>query len=91
MLMGVVHTISDQTEWDESIGKFDLAALPAGFTLYSTVTAEDVSRALCVWEAPSCEDLQQLLDSAFATSAVTDCFPLAPDRSLGLPTAATGE
>jgi hypothetical protein len=40
---------------------------------------------MCIWEAPSLDDLQRLLDGAFGAAVVNDCFVADPARSVNLP------
>lgn len=62
------------------------AASFPGFVLLGSVTQDDVSRAICIWEAPSLDDLQRLLDGMFGpAAALNDCFVADPARSFNLP------
>jgi hypothetical protein len=83
MHLGVVHEIRDPTGWDRVMSG-DLN-LPPGFALLGSVTQDDVSRGMCIWEAPSLEDLQRLLDGAFGEAVVNDCFVADAARSVNLP------
>ena len=80
MHVGVVHTIHDQGQWDKAVGGLDLSALPEGFELLATGTSQGVDRALCLWRAPSVEQLQRTLDDVLGDAAVNDCFAMADDR-----------
>lgn len=59
--------------------------LPDGFVLLGSVTQDDASRAMCIWEAPSLDGLQRLLDGAFGDAVINDCFVADPARSVNLP------
>jgi hypothetical protein len=83
MHLGVVHEIRDPAGWDRVMSG-DLN-LPPGFALLGSVTQDDVSRGMCIWEAPSLEDLQRLLDGAFGEAVVNDCFVADAARSVNLP------
>ena len=83
MHLGVVHEIRDPAGWDRVMSG-DLN-LPPGFALLGSVTQDDVSRGMCIWEAPSLDDLQRLLDGAFGAAVVNDCFVADPGRSVNLP------
>lgn len=84
MHVGVIHTIKDRARWDEVTGSIDPAAMPPGVTLLATVTATDVSRAICMWDGPSVEHLQAMLDELLGPAAVNDCFAADAARSLGV-------
>ena len=83
MHLGVVHTIRDRAAWDRAF--FADKDFPPGFTLVGTVTQDDVSRAICIWDAPSVDELQRALDEMFGDAAVNDCFVADPSRSAGMP------
>jgi hypothetical protein len=46
----------------------------AGLELLATGTSQDVDRAICLWRAPSVEQLQATLDEMAGQIAVNDCF-----------------
>jgi hypothetical protein len=83
MHLGVVHEIRDPAGWDRVMSG-DLN-LPPGFALLGSVTQDDVSRGMCIWEAPSLDELQRLLDGAFGEAVVNDCFVADAARSVNLP------
>ena len=88
MHLGVVHEIRDPAGWDRVMGSKELYGhpdLPPGFALLGSVTQDDVSRGMCIWEAPSLEDLQRLLEEAFGDAVVHDVFVADPARSVNLP------
>ena len=64
---------------------------PPGFVLLGSVTQDDVSRAICIWDAPSLDDLQRMLDGMFGAAAVNDCFVADPARSFNLPAPQTAD
>jgi hypothetical protein len=49
-------------------------SFPAGFEPLATGTSESVDRAICLWRAPSVEQLQATLDQMAGQIAVNDCF-----------------
>jgi hypothetical protein len=83
MHLGVVHTIRDRAAWESVINE-ESEELP-GFVLLGSVTQDDVSRAICIWDAPSLDALQRMLDEMFGAAAVNDCFLADPARSINLP------
>jgi hypothetical protein len=83
MHLGVVHEIRDPEAWTRVMSS-DLN-LPPGYALLASVTQDDVSRGMCIWEAPSLDDLQRLLDGAFGPGVVNNCFVADPARSVNLP------
>ena len=83
MHLGVIHTIRDREAWDAALGA--AGEFPAEVVLLGSVTQDDVSRAICIWDAPSLEFLQSMLDDMVGAAAVNDCFVADPARSLALP------
>ena len=88
MHLGVVHTIRDRTAWDAVVNVESLE-FPPGFELLSSVTQDDVSRTICIWEAPGLDALQRMLDTLLGAASVNDCFIADPARSINLPESKT--
>jgi hypothetical protein len=74
MNFGVVHRIHDSEGWAKALGSED--TFPSDFHLHSFVEAEDRHVALCVWEAPNRDALQEVLDRFFGHAAVNEVFPV---------------
>ena len=74
MYVGVVHTIRDADAWAEMMRGVGPDSFPAGFELLATGTAQGSDRAICLWRAPSVEQLRALLDEKAGRIAVNDCF-----------------
>ena len=83
MHFGVIHEIRDPAGWDRVMNSNP--ELPHGFVLLASVTQDDAARAMCIWEAPSADELQRLLDGAFGNAVVHDVFVADPARSVNLP------
>jgi hypothetical protein len=83
MHLGVVHTIRDRAAWDTAVNGEQ--AFPPDVELLASVTQDDVSRAICIWDAPSLDALQRMLDETFGAASVNDCFVADPARSINLP------
>jgi hypothetical protein len=88
MHLGVVHTIRDRAAWDSVVFDESLE-FPPGFELLGSVTQDDVSRAICIWDAPSVDALQRMLDEMLGAASVNDCFVADPARSFNLPASKT--
>ena len=74
MELAVIHTIKDSTAYLEVLNSVDPADLPDGFELLSTATSSDVTKAICIWRAPSKEALETALTGMLGDSAVNDVF-----------------
>ena len=88
MHLGVVHTIRDRAAWDSVVIGGSLE-FPPGFELLGSVSQDDVSRAICIWDAPSVDALQRMLDDMFGAASVNDCFVADPARSINVPASKT--
>jgi hypothetical protein len=74
MYVGAIHTIRDATAWAAMMRSLGPDSFPAGLELLATGTSQDVDRAICLWRAPSVEQLQTTLDEIAGEIAVNDCF-----------------
>ncbi len=74
MEFAVIHTIENVAAWQEALDTHD--AFPPGFLLFAFVEAQDRSRAMCIWRAPSKEALQESLDGFFGHAVVNEVFPI---------------
>jgi hypothetical protein len=74
MYVGAIHTIRDADAWVEMMRSLGPDSFPAGLELLATGTSQDVDRAICLWRAPSVEQLQTTLDQMAGQIAVNDCF-----------------
>ena len=74
MYVGVIHTIKDSSGWVEGLRDLDLSALPPDVQVVASATASDASRAVCLWQAPSVEAVEQILEQIVGEIAVNDCF-----------------
>ncbi len=74
MYAGVIHTVKDREAWAEILRNIDPSSFPEGFELLATGTADDTSRTICLWRAPSLDALQAMLDEGFGQVLINDCF-----------------
>jgi hypothetical protein len=74
MDFAAIHTINDVAAWDKIIG--GQPNFPEGFTLQEFVVADDKSRAVCVWNAPGRQALEDTLQGFFGDAVVNDVFPV---------------
>jgi hypothetical protein len=74
MYVGAIHTIRDADAWAEMMRSLGPDSFPAGLELLATGTSQAVDRAICLWRAPSVEQLQTTLDQMAGQIAVNDCF-----------------
>ncbi len=69
MFVQVVHDISDKGAWAQGLAEFAKEGPPPEFTLHSSVTSADGTKAFCLWEVPSVDALSGFLDGATTGAA----------------------
>lgn len=86
MFCSVVHRIDNPEKfWRE--GEALVASLPAGFEVLSTLPNEDGTRAVCLWQCPSVEELKDLIESKVGTISRNDYIEVDETKARGLPKA----
>lgn len=88
MYVGVVHTVTDKTAWDEKLKEFAAGTLPEGYTNPITFIGSRTDYAFCLWEVPSIENLRSMLDGLTEGAATNMYFPIDPNAfgTAGIPT-----
>lgn len=66
----VLHHIRDAAGWGAALDAGH--SWPEGFDLRSFVETDDQELAVCVWQAPGRDQLQQSLDAAFGHVVVNE-------------------
>ena len=87
MSISVIHRISDPDSFRATAAS---AAndIPADIKLHQTVTSNDRSTAICLWEAASVDRVRELLDPLFEGACKNEYLAIHPSSSMGLPAAA---
>jgi hypothetical protein len=88
MFVGVVHTITNKATWDKKLQEFGNASLPAGYTNPISYVGANSDYAFCLWDVPSIDALQRVLDPATEGGATNMYFPVDPKAAgtVGIPT-----
>ncbi|MFL6237900.1 MAG: hypothetical protein ACJ735_00210 [Actinomycetes bacterium] len=88
MYVGVLHTVTDKATWTKKLKEFEEATLPDGYSNPVSYLGSRTDYAFCLWEAPSVEALQQMLDEVTEGAATNMYFPIDPDAfgTAGIPT-----
>ena len=88
MYVGVVHTITDKKMWAEKLGEFDPSTLPDGYANPITYVGVQTDYAFCLWDVPSIEALQPMLDGLTEGAAANMYFAIDPHAmgTTGIPT-----
>jgi hypothetical protein len=78
MYIGVMHTITDKAMWATKLAEFQKTAPPDGYSNPFTVIGAQTDYAFCLWEAPSMEELQPMLDQLTEGGATNAYFRVDP-------------
>jgi len=88
MYIGVVHTITNKASWAEKLKEFETAPLPAGYANPISYIGSQTDYAFCLWDAPSVDALQPMLDEVTEGASTNMYFPVDPNAfgTAGIPT-----
>jgi hypothetical protein len=78
-----VHDISDPDEF-AARSQAAMSKTPPGMALHCMLPSTDGRQTVCVWEAPSPDDVQSFLDSEAGDVARNTCFSVAEEKAIGL-------
>ena len=87
MYVGVLHTITDKAVWATKLAEFAKTAPPDGYSNPVTYIGAKTDHAFCLWDVPSLEALQPMLDGLTEGAATNMYFPVDPSAfgTAGLP------
>src|SRR3954451_8279724 len=88
MYVGVMHTITDKAIWAQKMDEFSALTPPDGYTNPISYIGARGDYAFCLWDVPSLEALQPMLDGLTAGGATNMYFPVDPNAvgTVGIPT-----
>ena len=88
MYVGVVHTVTDKAVWAKKLKDAKEASLPEGYANPITYIGSRTDYAFCLWDVPSVEALQPMLDELSEGAATNMYFPVDPNAfgTAGIPT-----
>ena len=85
MQVAVEHRITDPEKFASMDAEEVAGGGPAGVRLQQFIPAQDMSLAICLWEADSIDLLRDYLDPATAGVAENRYFAGDAERAMGLP------
>ena len=87
MYVGVLHTITDPLMWERRLAEFEETTLPDGFENPISYIGADTDFAFCLWDCPSVEALQPVLDKLTEGAATNMYFRVDPNAfgTYGIP------
>jgi len=83
MLIAIEHDINDPETFQQCAEK--VFPLPDGFHVHQFFPAMDMSRAVCLYEASSIDQLSEYLDNKLGESSSQHYFPVLEEKAIGLP------
>ncbi len=83
MFIAIEHEIHDPEQFQQCAEQ--VFPLPEGLHVHQFLPATDLSKAACLYEAPSVERLRSYLDAALGDASTQRYFPVAEGQAIGLP------
>jgi hypothetical protein len=83
MFIAIVHDIHDPETFQHCAE--EVFPLPENLHVHQFFPATDLDRAVCLYEAPSVEELSEYLDGALGESSTQHYFPVSEGHAIGLP------
>lgn len=83
MFIVIDHEIHDATTFQQRAEK--AFPLPSGLQVHFFLPANDFSRAVCLYEAPSVDAVRTYVDGLLGDSCTNRYVPVAEDHAMGLP------
>jgi hypothetical protein len=83
MFIAIEHNIHDAGKFQKCAE--DVFPLPDDLHVHQFFPSTDMSRAVCLYEAPSIDRLRTYLDGKLGESSTQHYFPVNAGHSIGLP------
>jgi hypothetical protein len=83
MFITIEHDIHDPAKFQQRAEQ--AFPLPAGLEVHMFLPAEDLSRATCLYEAPSLDRVRDFVDGLLGDSSTQRYVPIAEAHAMGLP------
>jgi hypothetical protein len=79
MYVGVLHTVTDKSVWATKLVEFEKGSPPDGYANPITFIGAQTDYAFCLWDVPSVEALQPMLDGLTEGAATNMYFAVDPE------------
>jgi hypothetical protein len=83
MFIAIVHDIHDPTTFQQRAEQ--VFPLPEGLHVHKFFPSTKLDQAVCLYEAPSVDQLREYLDGTLGDASTQRYFPVAEDHSIGMP------
>ncbi len=85
MFIAIQHQIHDPNQFQQCAEQ--VFPLPDELHVHHFLPATDLSKASCLYEAPSIEQLRDYLEPKLSEASTQQYFPVTADHAMGLPEA----
>ena len=83
MFVAIHHEIHDRGLFKEKVNS--MSPPPESLRRHQFLTATDLTRAACLWEAPSVDALRDYIDPSLEPASTQTYFAVHEERAVGLP------
>ena len=83
MFVAIYHEIHDQDLFKEKVNQ--MAPPAESLRRHQFFTATDLTKAACLWETPSVDELRNYIDPSLEPASTQTYFPVYEERAVGLP------
>lgn len=83
MFIAIKHDIHDPAKFQQRAES--VFPLPDGLRLHQFLPADDLSQAVCLYEAPSVDSVSDHLESKLGEASTQRYFPVSDSHAVGLP------
>ena len=83
MTIVVQHAISNPEKFWEILSQNP--SMPEGFKVRSVLPSTDGTNAVCIWKAPSLQQLEELINKTVGDYSHNTLMPVNEDRAMGMP------
>jgi hypothetical protein len=87
MFIAIQHEINDAEKFQKCAMK--VFPLPEHQHVHQFYPATDMKEAVCLYEAPSIDQLSEYLDGKLSDASTQHYFPVMTDHAMGLPESGT--
>lgn len=88
MYITAIHQITDPEKFRQAVrvATPPVSEFPTGIVLHSTFANVNDTKAVCLWQADTVEEVRDLVDSAVGQFSRNEYFEVSKETALGLPT-----
>ncbi len=87
MYITAIHKITDPEQFWQTVRAVTppAAEFPAGIVLHNTFASGDGTKAVCLWQGESVDQVRDLVDSVVGQFSQNEYFEVSKETAIGLP------